>query len=215
MTGEAVAGGPEAGEASKRRWFFVSKWVLLQISRIFWFLRIRGLENVPREGPTILASNHASFLDPLFMGTAVPRFVRFMARDSLGEIPVVGWWMLKVGTVFIDRNAPQLTQLKTMVQFLRQGETMTVFPEGTRTRDGALGPFKPGIRVLVKKSGAAVVPVGIQGSFHALPPGRRFPRLFRRCSVRYGAPMTADEVLADGGLEALRRRVAHLSGQGT
>jgi len=196
-----------------KAWFYGSQWVLLQISRLFWFLRARGRKHIPAEGPTILASNHASFLDPLFVGGPLPRTVRFVARSTLAEVPLVGWWMHRVGTVFVDRGAPAHTSLKMMVDVLKSGQAMIVFPEGSRTRDGGLGPFKPGIRVLVKKSGAAVVPVGIRGSFHAFPPGRRFPRLFRRCSVTYGAPMTAEEVLADGGLEVLRRRVAELSGQ--
>lgn len=197
-----------------RTWFYVSQWILLQIARVFWFLRARGRGHIPREGPMLLAANHGSFLDPLFVGGPPPRIVRFVARSSLAKVPLIGWWMRRVGTVFVDRDAPALTSLKAMVSVLNNGQAMIVFPEGSRTRNGDLGPFKPGIRVLVKKSGAAVVPVGIRGSFHVFPPGRRFPRLFRRCSVTYGAPMTAEEVLADGGLEVLRRRVADLSGQG-
>ncbi len=86
-----------------------------------------------------------------------------------------------------------------------------MFPEGTRTRDGKLHEFQRGLLLLLKKSQARVVPVGIRGSFSVLPPGSAFPRP-RRCSVHFGRVWSAEEVLADRGLEALRREVAELSG---
>jgi 1-acyl-sn-glycerol-3-phosphate acyltransferase len=181
--------------------------------RVCFRARWSGAEHVPRHGAVLLASNHASFLDPLIVGSFCGRICRFLARASLGKVPLVGRWMRAVGTVFVAPGAPTARAMDVVIDLLLAGEAVVVFPEGTRSRDGRVAPFKRGILLLVKKTGAAVVPVGIHGSFQALPKGRRLPRLFRRCTVAYGEPMTAAELLATGGLEALQQRVAALAGQ--
>ena len=173
--------------------------------------RAEAADRVPADGPLVLACNHASYLDPALMGCMVRRRCFYVARSSLGKIPLVGWWMRAVGIVFIDRRAPGREAMGRVIEKLRAGEMVGMFPEGTRTRDGRLGEFQRGIVLLLKKSQARVVPVGVRGSFSALPPGGVIPRP-RRCSVHFGRVWTADEVLAPGGLEALRREVAELSG---
>lgn len=196
------------------------RWLYLTSRRLCWAglklcfgLRIEGPQNVPLEGGVLIVSNHASFLDPMILGVGAPRPVYFMARDTLAKVPLLGAWMRGVGVVLVDRNAPSAKTLATVIENLKQGHAVGVFPEGTRTTTGELGEFKRGILLLLKKTRATVVPAAIRGSFHALPRGRRLPRLFCRCSVSYGAPMSAEEVLADGGLDALRLRVAQLGDQ--
>ena len=181
--------------------------------RCLWGYRATGVERVPKQGPVLFVANHASFLDPLFLGVRCGRQVHYVARASLRRIPVVGAWMQAVGVVFVDRDAPTTASLQRLIDLLRQGAAVGVFPEGTRSADGRVGPFKRGVQVLLKKTGATVVPAGIRGSFAVFPRGRRFPRLFRRCSVTFGDALRADEVLAEGGLEEVRRRVARLCDQ--
>jgi 1-acyl-sn-glycerol-3-phosphate acyltransferase len=195
-------------------WLYdLSRRLLRAAFTVLWRFRAEGVEHVPARGPTVLVANHASFFDPPLVGLALRRRCRFLARSTLAKIPLLGWWMQRVGVLLVDREAPGPAVMRELIALLRAGEMTTVFPEGTRTRTGELGPFRPGLLVLLKKTGAVVVPAGIRGSFAAFPPGRRLPRLFCRCSVTYGAAMTAEEILANGGLEALRHRVAKLSGQ--
>lgn len=190
-----------------------SRYAFWLVAKPLFFYSYSGREHVPATGPVLVVSNHASFLDPPLVGMGLARPCRFVARSSLRGISLVGRWMDWVGVRFISRDAPSTRALESVIQLLAEGEQVVVYPEGTRTRTGELQPFKRGTLLLVKKSGATVVPCGVRGSFLALPPGRRLPRLFQRCTVAFGAPMTAEQVLADGGLETLRQRVAALSGQ--
>ena len=195
------------------RAYAISRWVAMALLKPLFLVTARGRDHVPATGPVVLAANHGSFLDPPLVGSWSPRQVRFLARSTLEKIPIVGAWMRWVGTRFVDRDAPSARALQAMIEVLQAGDVVVVFPEGTRTRDGRLGPFKRGLLLLLKKSDATVVPTGIRGSFHAFPRGRKLPRPFRRCTVVFGEPMTAAEVLSPGGLELLRRRVAEVSGQ--
>ncbi|MEM7202139.1 MAG: lysophospholipid acyltransferase family protein [Planctomycetota bacterium] len=181
--------------------------------RLVWGFRAGGQEHVPAAGPVLIVANHASYLDPALLGLGVNRPCRFLARASLGRIPLVGSWMRGIGTLFVDRDAPTAAVFHRLIEVLEEGDAACMFPEGTRSGDGRVGPFKRGVQLLAKKTGASVVPAGIRGSFAAFPRGRCVPRPFRRCSVVYGPPMTAAEVLAEDGLEELRRRVARLCGQ--
>ena len=191
----------------------ISKWGCWVGLKLLFGFRAQGAENIPKHGGVLLVANHASFMDPVILGVGARRKVHFMARDTLAKVPLLGWWMRSVGVVLVDRNAPSAKTMSTVIEHLQAGEAVGVFPEGTRTRTGELGEFKRGVLLLLKKTRVTVVPAAVRGSFHALPRGRILPRLFRRCSIAYGAPMTAEEVLSKGGLEALRERVAELGGQ--
>ena len=192
--------------------YWTSRTLVLVLAKLLLRLHREGREHVPATGPTILAANHQSFLDPFLLGLATRRPCRYIARSSLANVGFARWWLRSVGTILIARGAPDRAALETAVATLRQGAVLGVFPEGTRSRDGAIADFKRGLLLLVRQTGASVVPAGISGSFEAWPPGRRLPRL-RRCAVRLGPPMAAAEILAEGGLDELRQRVACLSGQ--
>ncbi len=187
----------------------ISAWLLWVFCKLWFRLRYVGSANVPAKGGVLLVSNHASFLDPLLAGTGAGRSMHFMARSTLGSIPIVGWWMRAVGVIFVDRDTPSRRSMELTYEALLAQRAVCIFPEGTRSRDGSLSAFKRGLLLLLKKSGATVVPVGIRGSFLALPPGKLIPRP-RHCSVHYGEPMSAQEVMQPGGLDALRQRVADL-----
>ncbi len=191
--------------------YHVSAWLLWAASKIWFRLRGEGQEQVPRHGAAVLAANHSSYLDPVLLGTTCRRRVRFLARGGLSKVPVLGAWMRAVGVFFVGEAGSTRQGIQRSLAVLARGEVVALFPEGSRSFDGQLAPFERGALLLLKKSGATVVPVGIRGSFSALPPGRIFPRPWR-CTVHYGAPMAAAEVLAEGGLEILRQRVSELSG---
>ncbi len=190
--------------------YYASRWWCRTCCRLWFRASAEHVDRVPATGGAILASNHSSHVDPPLTGIFVPRRCWYVARVSLGKWPLVGAWMKAIGVIFIDRKSPGREAMGRAIECLERGEVIGFFPEGTRSPDGRIQEFQRGLLLLLKKSGASVVPVGIEGSFSAFPKGAWFPRP-RRVTVRYGAPRSADEVLAPGGLESLRREIAELS----
>ncbi len=189
----------------------ISRAVMWILCKLWFRLRRRGVEQVPTQGPVVLAANHQSYLDAVLLGITCPRRIRFLARGGLARVPLLGAWMRAVGAFFVGEAGTTQLGMRQALAVLGLGEVVALFPEGSRSRTGHLAPFQRGALLLLKKSAAVVVPVGIRSSFHAFPPGSIFPRPLR-CAVHYGAPMAAAEVLAEGGLEILRQRVSELSG---
>jgi 1-acyl-sn-glycerol-3-phosphate acyltransferase len=132
---------------------------------------------MPRQGPALVIANHQSFLDPLIVGVASPRKLRFLARKTLFDHRALGAFIRALGAVPVDQEGVAKEGLKTVLELLRQGEAVVVFPEGSRTPDGKIAPLMPGIHLLIKRSQAPIVPMGIAGAFDALPRSRSWPLL--------------------------------------
>jgi 1-acyl-sn-glycerol-3-phosphate acyltransferase len=171
--------------------------------RMAYRLRVIGLDHVPATGGVILAANHASFLDPPILAVAVcHRPIRFMARDDLLRVPVVGQAMRKLGALPIRRGGANGHALRNFVSLIRdQGEMVLIFPEGTRSADGTLKGARRGIGAIclaAQEDGESaavggvrvpVVPALISGAFRVWPRSRRFPRPWGRIEVRFGPPV--------------------------
>lgn len=156
-----------------RRYYswFARFWGRLGIGLAALKVTVSGAENIP-QGPIIVMSNHASNFDILAMLGYFPRPLSWIAKQELFKIPVFGWSMRRGGYIPLDRGDGRKA-LKSMDEAARQiksGTSVIVFPEGTRTRDGRLLPFKRGGFLLAVKAGVPVVPVSISGSF-AINPG--------------------------------------------
>ncbi|MEO6593572.1 MAG: lysophospholipid acyltransferase family protein [Planctomycetota bacterium] len=203
------AGDPGRVERS-RFWWFCSKYAVLGFSKIYFRLRTEGRDNVPAQGPLLLVCNHASYLDPPMIGITAGRWVGFLAQAGLAKFAPLRWWLAQVGVTLIDRNAPSKDAMRLVAGCLASGEAVGIFPEGTRCADGAVGRFRSGVEFLVRRTGAAVVPVGIEGSFRAFPRWAWLPRP-RRIVLRYGEVWPAARVLEPGGVDRLRQRVAELA----
>jgi len=203
---------PQALRRVARNWFWwwLSRTSVYWLSRVWFRLRIEGLQNVPRTGPVVFVTNHSSYLDPPLVGVTAPRWVGFLAQEGLAKFGPLRWWLRQIGVTLIDRNAPSKDAMRLMSDCLHAGEAVGIFPEGTRSRDGAIAPFRTGVEFLVRRSGAPVVPVGIEGAWRALPRGAWLPRP-RKIIMRYGEVWPAARVLAPGGTEAVRARVAELA----
>lgn len=147
------------------------------IFTVFFRMRAIGMENVPTQGAVVLCGNHTSLLDPPFLGTPLRRKVHFMAKAELFDIPVLGSIISKVGAFPVKRGGVSRESIRLAVQLLRDGNMLGVFPEGSRSNAGGMG--KKGAASLALKSGAAVVPVAIVGTYS----------LFRRMTIVYGAPL--------------------------
>jgi 1-acyl-sn-glycerol-3-phosphate acyltransferase len=136
-----------------------------------------GRENVPKEGGVLLCANHISLLDPMTIGIKLKRQVKYMAKAELFTVPVLGWLIKQLGAFPVKRGGVSKESIKTALNTLRSGNVMGIFPEGTRNSDS--GAAKKGAASFALRSGAAVVPAAIIGSY----------KPFRRMTVVYGAPI--------------------------
>ncbi len=170
---------------------------------VFHRLEIRGREHVPRQPPFILVSNHASHLDAPALAAAVPFHLRMKlfpiaAGDAFFETPAAAAFsalVLNALPMWRRRCGPHAMQ-SLRERLLDEPCAYLVFPEGTRTRTGAMGSFKAGVGMLVAGTNVPVVPCNIQGSFEALPPQGTFPR-FKKVRVTIGAPHAFADVADD------------------
>lgn len=214
--GGPAPAGPKAAPRTTRViarspfWWLVSKVLVLGFCKLYFRLRVEGRHHVPKTGPLLLVANHASYVDPPLVGITAGRWVGFLAQAGLAKLGPLRWWLGQMGVTLIDRDAPSKEALRVIAECLAKGEAVGIFPEGTRSGDGSVGPFRNGVEFLVRRTGATVVPIGLDGNFRAFPRKAIVPRP-RKLVVRYGAPMTAAEVLAPGGVERLRARVAELA----
>lgn len=152
---------------------------------------VQHADNVPREGPFLIASNHASFLDPPMVGQAIPRQICFMARKTLFQNFFAGALLRSWKAIPIDREGGDVGAIRGILDALKRGEAVMLFPEGTRTRDGNLQSAKPGLGFLVAKADVPVVPARIWGSFEAMGRGKSLPRP-RTLHVTFGKPLRFD-----------------------
>jgi 1-acyl-sn-glycerol-3-phosphate acyltransferase len=172
-------------------------WIFFRaLYAVYFRWRAFGADNVPPTGAVILASNHASFLDPPLVGAALHRPIHYLARESLFRFPGIGALLRSWCVVPVDRDGGGAAGLKGILDRLLAGGGIIVFPEGTRTRDGRLQPGRTGIGLVVTKSDAPVVPVRVFGTFEAFGRACKFPRP-RRVTVKFGEPMRFEKLRAE------------------
>jgi 1-acyl-sn-glycerol-3-phosphate acyltransferase len=157
------------------------------VAELAFRLKIYGRENLIEQGPAILASNHASFLDPPLVGVACRKEVFYLARKTLFEKPVLGLLLPRINCIPVDRDRGDVGAVRTLLRLLKEGKRVVVFPEGTRSRDGNLQPARGGLGLIIAKSLAPVVPVRIFGSYAALP--RSGGIHFSQVTVVVGKPL--------------------------
>lgn len=136
---------------------------------------VSGLENIPRDKPAILVCNHQGAADIPILLACLPVNFRFAIKKELFGIPIFGWYLRRAGYFSVDREVI-LSAYKTVeniIEILKAGESVMIFPEGTRSRDGSLGKFKRGSLMAALKSGAPIIPLAISGSYNILPKGSK------------------------------------------
>lgn len=156
-------------------------------------MKVVGLENVPREGPVILAPIHVSNFDPPVVSCASPRAVNFMAKEELFSPKWMGKLITSLGAFPVKRGAGDTSAVKIAIERLQEGCTLILFPEGTRGDAKTLGQIQSGVAMIAKRSGAKVIPVGIYGTHKIMPKGRNIPGFSRLC-VAFGKPFTFEEI---------------------
>ncbi|MFC1691939.1 (d)CMP kinase [Candidatus Latescibacterota bacterium] len=147
----------------------ICQYFVLLNAKILFRLSVKGIEHIPKEGGFIVASNHASFLDPPLIGSIVPREMSFLAKKELFPVPIANIFLLVSKSIAIDRQGFSRQALKEMIQKLKEGRGLMLFPEGTRTKTGELGKPKLGVGMCTIMADVPVVPCYIEGSFRAKP----------------------------------------------
>jgi 1-acyl-sn-glycerol-3-phosphate acyltransferase len=187
-------------------------------------VRIEGaIDQIPRTGPVIVAANHSSNLDVPVLGSSLMpklgRRLQWLGKKELFDWPVVGWVARNGGVHPIDRSTADIDAFRLATRILEEGHALFVFPEGTRSHDGALGEGRDGVAVLALRTGAPIVPVGVTGSYERWPRGQKLPNPGGRVTVRVGTPFRLADVLPAGldrrsakaqATEILMRRIADL-----
>jgi 1-acyl-sn-glycerol-3-phosphate acyltransferase len=155
-------------------------------------LRVYGEERVPLEGGLVLAVNHLSFFDPPCVGAAMPRRVYYMAKAELHKIPGLAQLIRFFGAFAVRRGASDRDAVRLMREVVRRGETLGVFVEGTRQKNGRPGTAKPGAAMVALQERVPVLPVAIRGS------GGWRPWNLKKIDIAIGEPMRFDDVPANG-----------------
>ncbi|MEK3881475.1 lysophospholipid acyltransferase family protein [Paenibacillus sp. PL2-23] len=187
--------------------YVIFRFLLRVMYTVLFRLQAVGVDNIPKEGPVILASNHISNLDPPTIGVKVPRKVYFMAKEELFKIPVFGALIRSFGAFPVKRGGVSKDAIKSGIALLKAGNVMGIFPEGSRKTPGSA---KKGTAMIAMRSGAVIVPVAIVGGY----------KLFRTTKAVYGKPIYLSEIIdesspdaLDQAMEVVMDRIRELSAQ--
>jgi 1-acyl-sn-glycerol-3-phosphate acyltransferase len=153
------------GHRCARAW----SWLILKTTGVR--VTVVGLERLDPSRSYVFAANHQSIYDIPIVFASLPFQLRIIAKESLGKIPFMGWHLLRAGHVLVDRSNPGAGVLKKMARLVAAGHSLIVFPEGTRSVDGAVGRFKGGSFVIALHSALPVVPITLTGSRHVMTKG--------------------------------------------
>ena len=173
--------------------------------------RIEGRANLPKEGGVVLAINHQSFLDIPLVAMASRRHICFVARKSLSQSRLMEFILERCGSVLVKRGTSDRRALRDMVDHLREGDALAVFPEGTRSQDGRVGNFAKGALHVARIAKVPILPVGIRGAYDALPRTRKYP-FPKRVALRFGQ---AVDSAAPDAQERVEQAVREMVGDGS
>lgn len=170
---------------------------------------VEGMENIPQEGPLVIASNHLSMWDPIYIYCFVQRKMNFMAKAELFRIPVIGWIVRHMDGFPVNRQRLDRQALKSAADVLSREEALLIFPEGTRSKDGRLLPFFDGASLFAYRSKAWVLPVAVINTPQTFPKGFR-----KKVVIRFGVAYQATQTETSGGhSEALKEMTQELRGK--
>lgn len=204
--------------------YAVGRVVVAIVFGVVYRARGYGAHRVPRRGPVLLVANHQSHLDPPLIGLMCPRPLWYVARIGLFKSRPFAWLIRALNAIPIRQGESDAAAIRSIISRLEAGGAVLIFPEGSRTPDGALQPLARGAAVLIRRTRCPVVPVAVEGCFDAWPRSRTLPRLTgQRLAVAFGEPIGHDELMANGPeaalerlareIEALRQRLRRLRRQ--
>ena len=168
--------------------FHIVRFLSYTFCLIYFRIGFHGTSKVPLEGPVIIAPNHESYFDPIWVSLPMPCPMRYMTWDRMFKVPILGTVMRAFGAFPVNVKIGDRGALRLSLEHLKSGGGLVIFPEGSRTRTGDIQPFKHGVIRLALESGAPIVPVTIIGGYRALGPHHRFPRPVK-VTIVYHQPM--------------------------
>lgn len=192
----------------------IIKGICYAIFKVLFRTSYYGVENIPKEGAIVIASNHISLLDPPVIGVGSPRRCNYMAKAEL-FVPVLGTIYKALGAFPVKRGGADRMAIKHGIDILLNGECLNIFPEGTRSKDGKLGKAAAGALMMASKARATIVPCCIIGSDI-----KRSGRLWPKITVRFGKPIPfpedadIDKNLLNAMTDEMMLRIAELQKQG-
>ena len=177
--------------------YWVLKAVLTPLLYALFKVKAEGKDHVPAHGPAILASNHLSFSDSIFLPLVLRRRITFVAKAEYFDDPKTAWFFRAVGQIPIRRGGGSASQraLDSAMDVLQDGNLFGIYPEGTRSPDGKLYKGHTGVARLALQSGAPVIAVAMIGTREAQPIGQAKPNFFSPIGVRFSRPMRFDKYL--------------------
>ena len=194
---------PEGVQRANPYYWFMRQFLQATVTML-WKVRVFDRYHEPPEGGAVYICNHQSFLDPIVMSFALRRPMNYMARESLFHFRPFGCLIRRFNAFPVKRGTADLGAIKEAMRRLKAGSQVVVFAEGTRTLDGRIGPFLPGVAVLAQRAAAWTVPVVIDGAFEAWPRWRAIPSP-GSVVVRYAPPIPQREASAMSAEELTNR----------
>lgn len=161
---------------------------------LLWSVRVYNRHYEPATGGAVYICNHQSFLDPILMSYGLRRPMNYMARDSLFRMPGFRELIFAFNAFPVKRGSADLGALKEAMRRIKEGGQLVIFAEGTRTLDGTIGPFLPGVAMLAQRAAAWTVPVVIDGAYEAWPRTQSLPSAGHHIFVEYGKPIPQAQV---------------------
>jgi 1-acyl-sn-glycerol-3-phosphate acyltransferase len=164
----------------EKLWVFTfTRWLVRLICSLYFRIEFEGADRAPKDGAMIVAPNHVSYLDPLWVSIPITRPLRYMTWDKMTRLPLLGPLIRAYGAFPVCLEKGDRAALRHSLERLRQGGGLMIFPEGGRTRTGRLMPFKPGVIRLALETNAPILPVTIIGGYKAFSPHHLIPRPYK------------------------------------
>jgi len=204
--------------------YWAMKVLLSPVFHLTWRIKVEGREHVPATGPVILAPNHVTFLDSMFLPLVLRRRVTFVAKAEYFDSWKTAWFFRAAGQIPMRREGGSASEraLASARDVLKSGKVLGIYPEGTRSPDGRLYRGHTGAARLALGCGAPIIPVGVVGTTLVQPPGSNRPRPFKKVTVRFGPPLdlarfdgqvAGDPMTLRAATDELMFEIRNLSGQ--
>ncbi len=178
------------------------------VVKLIWIKRVEGLDNIPKNGPYIIAANHCSYFDFIALIAVLPKRIYFLAAEKFYKsafwYPLVAW----TGQIKVDRKSSDKKEVyRKTLSILNSGKVLGIFPEGTRSLDGQIGKTYTGVARFVLEAKVPVVPVGIVGSYEVMSRYDKKPKFKKIIKIRIGKPMYFEEYYRKENNEFIFREI--------